>query len=107
MNYLLLILVGIAGIFIGRRMATMRRLGAGNGNLSKINKERLVEKEGKKQMLLDFVQEKEKITNNDAERLLEVSDATATNYLIELKKEGKLTQVGKTGKSVYYKLPNA
>lgn len=45
-----------------------------------------------------------KITNNDVEKLLGVSDATATRYLDELEKQGKVKQVGKTGRSVYYQL---
>jgi hypothetical protein len=43
------------------------------------------------------------ITNDQVEKLLHVSDATATRYLSILEKEGKITQVGKTGKSVKYK----
>ncbi|MFH1909864.1 MAG: hypothetical protein ABIJ72_01595 [bacterium] len=43
-----------------------------------------------------------KIANDDVEKLLEVSDATAERYLNELEKEGLIKQVGKTGHSVYY-----
>jgi len=60
------------------------------------------EKEGRKEKILGIFEEKEKITNNDVEKLLGVSDATATNYLQELENEGKIKQVGKTGKGVYY-----
>ena len=45
---------------------------------------------------------KNKITNNEVEKLLHVSDATATRYLETLEKEGKIKQVGKTGKGVSY-----
>lgn len=45
-----------------------------------------------------------KITNNDVEKMLGVSDATATNYLEELEQEGKIVQQGKTGRSVFYTL---
>lgn len=45
-----------------------------------------------------------KITNNDVEKLLGVADSTATRYLDELEKEGKIKQVGKTGKGVYYEV---
>ena len=41
---------------------------------------------------------KAKITNNDVEKLLNVSDASATNYLQELENEGKIKQVGKITK---------
>lgn len=42
------------------------------------------------------------ITNDEVEKLLHVSDATATRYLSELEKRGKLTQVGTTGRDVSY-----
>src|SRR3989344_6982590 len=43
-----------------------------------------------------------KITNDEVEKLLHVSDATATRYLSALEKQGKIQQVGKTGKAVTY-----
>ncbi len=43
-----------------------------------------------------------KITNDEVERFLHVSDATATRYLSELEKEGKIKQNGKTGHMVSY-----
>ncbi|MFZ2149678.1 MAG: hypothetical protein WAV15_00790 [Minisyncoccia bacterium] len=43
-----------------------------------------------------------KITNDEVEKLLHVSDATATRYLSELEKQGKIKQNGKTGKAVSY-----
>jgi len=46
-----------------------------------------------------------KITNDEVEKFLHVSDATATRYLSQLEKEGKIKQTGKTGHSVsYYKI---
>lgn len=45
---------------------------------------------------------KEKIANDDVEKALGVSDATAERYLNELEKEGLIKQVGETGKYVYY-----
>ena len=45
---------------------------------------------------------KSKITNDEVEKLLHVSDATATRYLSALEKEGKIKQVGKTGTGVVY-----
>jgi hypothetical protein len=43
------------------------------------------------------------ITNDEVEKLLHVSDATATRYLSQLEKEGKIVQVGTTGQSVSYR----
>jgi hypothetical protein len=42
------------------------------------------------------------ITNDEVEKLLHVSDATATRYLTILKQENKIKQEGKTGKAVFY-----
>ena len=60
--------------------------------------------EEKKGKILELLKEKNKITNNDVEKLLGVSDATATRYLDELEKQGKIKQIGKTGRAVYYQL---
>ncbi len=43
-----------------------------------------------------------KITNDEVEKFMHVSDATATRYLNTLEKENKIKQNGKTGKSVFY-----
>ena len=45
---------------------------------------------------------KQKITNDEVEKFMHVSDATATRYLNTLEKENKIKQTGKTGKSVFY-----
>lgn len=42
------------------------------------------------------------ITNDEVEKLLHVSDATATRYLEQLEKEGKVKQSGRTGTGVSY-----
>ncbi len=52
--------------------------------------------------ILEALNAKGKITNDEVEKLLHVSDATATRYLSTLEKEGKIQQVGKTGKAVEY-----
>lgn len=43
-----------------------------------------------------------KLTNDEVEKYLHVSDATATRYLSQLEREGKIKQSGKTGKGVVY-----
>jgi len=43
-----------------------------------------------------------KITNDEVEKFLHVSDATATRYLSQLEKERKIKQNGKTGRGVSY-----
>lgn len=59
-------------------------------------------KEKKLAKILTLFAKQTEITNNQVEKLLHVSDATATRYLNELEKRGKLTQHGKTGHAVTY-----
>lgn len=62
------------------------------------------EKHKRKEKILTMIREKGKVTNNDIERVLSVSDASASNYLQELEREGKIEQVGERGRFVSYKL---
>lgn len=59
-------------------------------------------KKAKLEKIMAALNTKNKITNDEVEKLLHVSDATATRYLSALEKEGKLQQVGKTGPGVAY-----
>jgi Fic family protein len=45
---------------------------------------------------------KPSITNDEVEKLLHVSDATATRYLSHLEQQGRIMQTGKTGHAVSY-----
>jgi len=76
------------------------------GGICGVSSERSRIKEQNKLKILELTKQKDKVTNNDVEKFLNVSDATATNYLDELEKEGKVKQVGETGQSVYYELTN-
>mgnify|MGYP001559050988 FL=1 len=51
---------------------------------------------------MELFSEKDKITNDDVQKLLESSHATATNYLDELQKDGKIVQNGDIGRGVFY-----
>jgi predicted HTH transcriptional regulator len=97
MNYLILILVAIAGIALGMYIARRK---ANTGFIAK----QVEQKTENKQKILEFVQANGKIQNNDVEKLVGVSDATAGRYLDELEKEGKLTQHGDIGQGVFYTL---
>lgn len=59
-------------------------------------------KRKKLEKVLILFEKKQKITNDEVEKLLHVSDATATRYLSELEKKGKIRQNGRTGKGVSY-----
>ncbi len=96
MNYLFLIIILIVGIGIG--VYFTRR-----NNTSPLS-EQSKKKAENKEKILEFLRENEKVVNNDIEKFLGVSDATATRYLDELEKENKVEQVGVTGSAVYYVL---
>lgn len=55
----------------------------------------------KLQKILDFTAKHGRVTNDQVEKILHVSDRTATRYLQELAKAGKLQENGKTS-SIYY-----
>lgn len=60
------------------------------------------EKEKNKQKILELFNGKDKITNDDVQKSLGVSDKTAQRYFNELQAEGKIKQTGETGLGVYY-----
>jgi len=59
-------------------------------------------KRKKLEKIMALFLQQSKITNDEIEKLLHVSDATATRYLSILEQEGKITQSAKTGKGVSY-----
>lgn len=93
-NIFLLALLAIAIVIIWYLLATRHKPRTWESNKKQENKTKI----------LTLFQTKETVTNNDIEKLLGVSDATATRYLSELEKEGKVEQVGKTGRGVEYRL---
>ncbi|MFA5877379.1 MAG: DUF977 family protein [Candidatus Paceibacterota bacterium] len=94
MNYFLLFLAVLLGIALGMFLAHRRK-----GGLISEQGER---KTKNKEKILEYIQTHGKIQNNDVEKLVGVSNATAERYLNELEKEGKITQHGTIGKSVFY-----
>ena len=70
---------------------------------SKPNQE-LNEKQTRKQKIIEYIKQNQKITNNQVEELLGVSDTTAYRYLEELEREREIVQHGKTGRAVEYRL---
>lgn len=101
MEKILLILVGVGvGIgvsFLVRRLARPKRVVT-------VNTQRSDAKQEAKNKILALLKDKGEISNNEAESLLQVSDATATNYLQELENNGLITQVHEEGRGVRYHL---
>ncbi|MDP3954559.1 MAG: winged helix-turn-helix transcriptional regulator [bacterium] len=117
MNILILILVGLGGVWLGRRLAIIKlkqkhleamgpEYSRGSaGHLAGVNEERRELKEEAKEKIMDFIRQNGRAKNDDIEKLLGVSDATTTNYLSELEQEGKISQSGgEEGRGVFYTL---
>lgn len=95
---------GLIGAVVGFVLGTYLARSMKSGPVQSENKDRLRIKNEKLELLRAFIQGKKEITNKDVEDFLEMSDATATRYLDELEKEGKVEQIGKVGASVKYKV---
>ena len=100
MNGIITFAIGtIVGVILAAVFGlTKKRLGAVD-----IVSRQMKEKEENKKRIVEFMRGKDRITNDEVERFLGVSNATAERYLDELEKEGILKQVGRTGKHVYYR----
>jgi len=73
------------------------------GNLDEFNQRQVQKKAERKERIVGLSETQDKVQNSDVADLLDVSSATAYNYLEELETEGKIEQVGKKGRSVVYK----
>lgn len=62
---------------------------------------RSVKKRARLEKIVALARERGKITNNDVQILLGVSHATATRYLVELARTGRITRVGEQKRPFY------
>lgn len=86
-----IILLGI-GFLVGYYFAKTRF----EGPMLAIHDERRV-------AVLKLLENQSEIANDDVQKALGVSDATATRYLDALEKQGKIVQIGEHGAGVKYK----
>jgi len=61
-----------------------------------------IEKAMKLERILSYLEKNNKITNNNVEELLGVSDSTATRLLADLEEMDRIEQIGELGRGVYY-----
>ena len=117
MNYLLLSLIIIfllifVFLYKSRYLDTKDKAKKGNSvkiigeGLSQYKKELQKIKEDRKSKILELFKTKKELTNNDVEKFLGVSDATATRYLDELEKEGIIEVFGDNKRAAKYRLKN-
>ena len=91
-----LILGFVIGLLVGKYWH-------GKHDIENINTARHKAKEESLAKIMAMFDRQEEITNNHVERSLNVSDATATNYLKELEGQGKVVQIGAEGRGVAYR----
>jgi Fic family protein len=75
----------------------------GSRSLREATETRSEQKAENKETIMNLFNGRREITNDDVEFLLRVSDSTATNYLQELEDEGRIEQLGTTGRHVRYR----
>ncbi len=90
------------GIVLG--MILTRMLAGKVEQVSVLSERQDREKAEYRQRILEFfaIEVGKRVVNDDVQKLLSVSDATATRYLEELEVDGLIRQVGVTGHAVYY-----
>ncbi|MBI2515022.1 DeoR family transcriptional regulator [Candidatus Wolfebacteria bacterium] len=110
MNNILVFLVGVvagAGLWslASRRRAEpalpKEKAKGERGAVGLIRKQEKIKQENINKILA-YLAPRAKVANSEVEKLLNVSDATATRYLDELEKKGRVRQIGRTGREVYY-----
>jgi len=94
MQILFYILIGIVIGYFGVRLLK-------NTNTENCNNRTNILDE-KDQKILNLIEEKGRVANNDIQVLLGVADSTATKYLQQLEDKGKIKQKGEAGRFVYY-----
>lgn len=97
----LLILIGALGLLTGYLFARRKQTKASKGNAL----EQSEEKKKHEARIMELVSKRGEIRNNDVEKMLGVSDASAERYLNELDREGKIVQKGDSGRGVFYRRP--
>lgn len=103
MDALFKIFIGALGIWIGYKLAVRRKMEKVDYVTDKkgVVKDQIDTKNENMIKVRELVNKKDKITNNDIENSLGVSDSTAERYLAELEKEGVIKQIGE-GRYTYY-----
>jgi len=92
MEYIIILIIGFAlGWFIS----------AQKKKISFISKQQ-EEKRRNKEAIYGFLETNHPLTNSDVQAMLDIPESTATRYFDEIEKEGKVRQIGKTGRHVYY-----
>ena len=101
MSPLILVIIGIVigAVLVYRPIRERVKI-----QIQKILPKQSAEKEERKEKIMAVLMERGTITNDEVEKLVGVANTSAYRYLEELEKEGKIEQIGGTGRNVHYRL---
>ena len=109
MNIIFYIVVGVViGFGVGWAIINRKKLAGGDccavhaDDERGIKNEQEVEKEKNLERVRQYIAGKEKVTNAEIQKLLNISNATVARYFNDLEKEGVIRQMGDAGQNVYY-----
>jgi Fic family protein len=104
-NIIILVVVGFAAAGFGYWLGRKKPL-----NQIKVKDKGLIERQADEkrqniEAILGLMESgNQPLTNNHVEQMLGIPESTVTRYFDELEREGRVRQVGATGRDVYYEL---
>lgn len=91
------------GDFVEGKISEIKKANSSAGNLGEYNKEREERRDEAKDRIIELFESADSLVNDDIEKELGVADSTVTKYLNELEAEGKIEQIGESGRFVEYR----
>lgn len=98
MTQIILIIIGIAVVVI----LLTKKTREGVKGICATALDQTVRKNANKEKIAALLAERGELGNSDIRKALGVSERTAVRYMDELEREGKVEQVGDTGRGVQY-----
>lgn len=104
-NFIIGLIIGGVGVWVIKsKLDSSAAADVNDSGGRVINPEQVKQRRDNLERVLEMAREKGEISNDDVQKALGVSDATAERYLQELESQGKLGQIGQRGARVIYKI---
>lgn len=93
------------GDFVEEKLSSLSRKDQEGdaGNLEGYNQKRKESKSDLKERIMKLFDSSDSVVNDDIEKEMGIADSTVTKYLNELEAEGKIEQIGESGRFVEYR----
>jgi len=98
-NFILILIIVVLAIVVVKLYEDNHK---SKNSFDKIKQKAKEEKNLAKEKILEMLNKKEKLENHEVVNILGVSRDSVINYFDELEREGKVKQVGKSGRNVFY-----